>query len=38
VRWDKSGTLRSATPHPPDSRRLMALTKLAGEERLLDLN
>ena len=32
VMWDNTGTLHRATPYPPGSGRLMARTKLAGEE------
>ena len=32
VMWDNTGTLHRATPYPLDSGRLMARTKLAGEE------
>jgi len=32
VMWDNTGTLHRVTPYPADSGRLMARTKLAGEE------
>lgn len=32
VMWDNTGTLHRAAPYPPSSGRLMARTKLAGEE------
>ena len=32
VMWDNTGTLHRVTPYPLDSGRLMARTKLAGEE------
>ncbi len=32
VMWDNTGTLHRATPYPLDSGRLLARTKLAGEE------
>jgi len=32
VMWDNTGTLHRARPYPADSGRLMARTKLAGEE------